>query len=355
MKTSCSAVWSNIHITPQGNQTPCCFWPSSLEFDREDTKKQMMQGKSIEGCSGCDNFSKHKQPNLRDRFNQYLPYSDNITSVDLSVDNICNFECVMCSSEYSHLAAKRESKFLGNTVAEAKYLHNTKYKQLLWETITRVKMFGGEPLVSSGFKQFVEWSKERINWSTIDLEIITNNSVSIPELYHEMLSTAKSLRVIISRDGLDGVNQMVRQGAEPLAKEIARFDAWKKYTTDVTIHSAVGIYNAMDQTSMRNWFAKHYPQWNCTMEMIQSPAYLDLRNMPKELKDIYAQAITEPQILTWLEIPGTDHFDAFVAVHRACEQLYSMDTRHNNPILHDHIEQYTGSVADFENIGARYA
>jgi hypothetical protein len=140
-----------------------------------------------------------------------------------------------------------------------------------------------------------------------------------------------------------------------LAKEIARFDAWKKYTTDVTIHSAVGIYNAMDQTSMRNWFGKHYPQWNCTMEMIQSPAYLDLRNMPKELKDIYAQAITEPQILTWLEIPGADHFDAFVAVHRACEQLYNIDTQHNNPILHDHIEQYTGSVADFENIGARYA
>ena len=91
------------------------------------------------------------------------------------------------------------------------------------------------------------------------------------------------------------------------------------------------------------------------MEMIQSPAYLDLRNMPKELKDIYAQAITEPQILSWLNLPGTDQFDAFVAVHRACEQLYNIDTRHNNPILHDHIEQYTGSVADFETIVARYA
>ena len=355
MKTSCSAVWSNIHITPQGNETPCCFWPSSLPFDREHVKKQMMQNLSVDGCAGCDNFAKHQQPNLRDRFNSQLAYSDHVTSVDLSVDNICNFECLMCSSEYSHLAARRENLYLGNTVAETKYSHNEKYKQLPWNTITSVKMFGGEPLVSGGFKKFVQWSKDRIDWSTIDLEIITNNSVPIPELYKHMLSTARSLRVIISRDGLDGVNQMVRQGAEPLAKEVPRFDAWKAYTTDVTIHSAVGIYNAMDQTSMRSWFGKHYPQWKCTMEMIQSPGYLDLRNMPTELKSIYSQAITDPQILSWLNLPGTDQFDAFVAVHLASEKLYFMNTRVNNPILDDHIQNYTGDILDFTSIKNQYA
>ena len=106
---------------------------------------------------------------------------------------------------------------------------------------------------------------------------------------------------------------------------------------------------------MHSWFGKHHPSFTVNMEMIQSPAYLNLRNMPIDLKTLYSKLITNKQILSWMSQPNENHFDAFVAVHSASVTLYNMDLQHNNPILHDYIEEYTGSVVDFETIGERYA
>jgi len=353
--TFCSAIWSNVHITPAGEHKPCCAWPTTLEFDRESVKQQINNNQYIAGCNNCYAYEANNQTSLRNYFNHKLQPSEHITSIDLSVDNVCNYECVMCSSEYSNKAAHREIKLLGNTVAPERLLRSEEYKNIDWQHIHTVKFFGGEPLISPGFAQFVKWSKSQIDWTKINVEIITNNSVAPNADYDNIFRTCKSLRVIISRDGLDTVNQFHRPGAPELADEIPRFDYWQTLRSDIdiSINSAVGIYNALDQDAMISWFSQHYPAWKINLEMIQSPGFLDLRNMPEELKQQYAQHIKDTRILHWMQQLGTDQFRYFAAVDRALYTLYRRCTSTINPVLYQFIQQQS-DFATFEEIKQNY-
>lgn len=353
--TFCSAIWSNVHITPAGDHKPCCAWPTSLEFDRDTVKQQANNNQHIEGCANCYAYEANNQTSLRSYFNYILEPTDHITSVDLSVDNVCNYECVMCSSEYSNKAAHREIKLLGNTVAPQRLLRSEEYKNIDWTHVDTVKFFGGEPLVSPGFARFVDWSKSHVNWQNMHVEIVTNNSVTPSDQYHAIFKNCKTLRVVISRDGLDQVNQFHRPGAPALADEIPRFDYWQtlRPDPDISINSAVGIYNALDQDQMIAWFAQYYPAWKINLEMIQSPGFLDLRNMPKELKQEYAQHIKDKRILDWMHQEGTDQFRYFASIDQALYTLYKRCTSTINPVLYKYTQKHKDR-ATFEEIKQNY-
>lgn len=334
-KTFCSAVWSNVHITPKGDYTPCCAWPNTLEFDRQATKDQMLRGETVAGCAVCNT-----QDDLRKWFNQKLPATGVITSVDLSIDNVCNYECLMCSSEYSNRCSRREIKYLGYSVTGERILRNTTYKNIDWTQVERVKFFGGEPLISPGLQEFVEWVD--VDWQTISVEINTNNSVPVPDYLQSIFTSCKQLHVTVSRDGLDTINQYQRPGAPTLAQERKHFDWWttlQQTRPDVvlTINSAVGIYNALDQQLMEYWFAQYYPDWQINYTMIQSPEWQNIQNMPEDLKHLYAPQIQNQQILDHMWQPGEDLFDQFRIMHRLVEAEYSGELAQANPVLEGYL------------------
>ena len=337
-KTFCSAVWSNVHITPEGAFTPCCAWPNTLEFDRQSTKDQMLRGETPTGCAVCSN-----QPGLRNWFNQKLPATGAITSVDLSVDNVCNYECLMCSSEYSNRCSRREIKYLGYSVTGERILRNENYKNINWSQVERVKFFGGEPLVSPGLREFVEWVD--VDWQTIAVEINTNNSVGVPDYLENIFRSCASLHVTVSRDGLDTVNQYQRPGAPTLIDETPRFTWWtnlyySRPAVSLNINSAVGIYNALDQKPMQTWFAENYPEWQIHYEMIQSPEWQNISCMPQELKVQYAPYILNQKILDHMWQTGENRFEEFLQFHAWIQNEYQLDLGSVNTILQQYCEKH---------------
>lgn len=339
-KTFCSAAWSNVHITPDGRHTPCCLWPNTLEFNRTAVQQSMDKGLPVDGCTACYNQEANKQSSLREHFNTKLSCTSYITSVDLSVDNVCNMECIMCSSEYSHRTAKRERDILGKSIVGDTVLSNEQYKTLDWKHITRVKLFGGEPLMSPGIAEFLLWSKDHVHWQNIDLEIITNNSVPVNSEFDALFRTVKSLHVTVSKDGVDTVNLLQRQAMIPLAQERKHFDYWcelaqSRNNVELAVNSAVSIYTALDQDSLIQWIQNNYPQFSIHLEMVQSPGWLNLQNMPNNLKFIYANSIQDQRIVDWLEGTGDpQQFEQFLLMNQHAERLYNIDIETEIPLLY---------------------
>ena len=340
-KTFCSAVWSNVHITPAGAFTPCCAWPNTVEFDRQSVKEQMLRGETVSGCAVCNTHD-----GLRQWFNQKLPATGTITSVDLSIDNVCNYECLMCSSEYSNRCSRREIRYLGYSVTGERILSNENYRLIDWTQVERVKFFGGEPLISPGLREFVDWVD--VDWSTIAVEINTNNSVSVPDYLANIFRSCASLHVTVSRDGLDTVNQYQRPGAPTLLEETPRFTWWtnlyySRPAVSLNINSAVGIYNALDQKPMQTWFAENYPEWQIHYEMIQSPEWQNLSCMPQELKALYAPHIHNHAILDHMWKPADDRFQEFLQYHSWVHNEYGAELGSVNSILDQYQERHATS------------
>ena len=357
-ETLCTAAWSNVHITPDGRHTPCCLWPNKLEFNRPQLQQNMLQGIPSIGCASCRKQEENKQNSLREHFNNKLPGTDNITSVDLSVDNVCNMECLMCSSEYSHKAAKRERDLLGKSVVGDTVLKNQEYKNLDWQYINTVKLFGGEPLMSPGVQDFLSWSKEHINWHNIHLEIITNNSVPVSKEFDQLFRMVKSLHITVSKDGLDTVNQLQRQGMISLIEEHKHFDYWNnlaenRSNVSLAINSAVSIYTALDQDTLIRWTEKNYDRFDVHLEMVQSPGWLNIQNMPNNLKFIYSNNIQDQRILDWMLGDGdSKHFEQFLMMNKHAENLYNIDIENEIPLLHAYIRNLhsTSNMEQFKDM-----
>jgi len=337
----CKAAWNNVHIQPNGKTSPCCAWPNNLEFDRAKVQTQMLNGDTVPGCTLCDNFEHNAQHSLRDYYNNKFTGDAEIESVDLSVDNVCNLQCVMCSSEYSHLNAHREKRFLGNSITGEVTVSNTAYTDIDWSTVKYLKLFGGEPTYSPGIQKFLNWAEDVVDFSHIQLEIQTNNTLAPTAQLDALYRRCASVKVVASVDGTDDVNNLIRQGTN----SAQCYDYWQSIPgAELRIHSAVGIYNALDLQPFQQWIAQHRPLWTHDYEMIQSPDYLNLQHMPNELKTLYAEHPMPDDVHNWMMTPATDLWSVFCTVHHAMHSMYNMQLHTANPVLWQYMQHNNPSV-----------
>lgn len=125
----CGFLSGGIWIGPGAKSvTPCCHITkssNSMKHENFDSlinhptlvamRKQSIKGQIPDGCIGCVNkesnglFSPRMKANIvfsnKGVVKEYIDYSD-VEQVYVSLSNICNYKCVMCSSGQSHLIAK---------------------------------------------------------------------------------------------------------------------------------------------------------------------------------------------------------------------------------------------------------
>ena len=330
---TCKAITNNRHIHPNGTVTPCCEWPSHIPFDPETAQDLFQRKQTPDGCRVCLLKETSGEHSLRQYYNQLLDDEPVLQSIDLSVDNVCNIQCLMCSSEYSHQCGHREQQFLGQRITDNTVSSNSVYTRLDWSTVTHLKLFGGEPTFSPGIRRFLDWAEDTVDFSKIDLEIVTNNTVRPEGKLDTVLRSAKSLRVTVSQDGTDAMNQMIRQGTKT-----EQWDYWEELTDNLYVNCTVSIYNALNQMDFEHWLTEHRPRWQLHREMVHSPAMLNIQNMPDELKHQYNQYPMPDSVREWMWMPGENHWQQFVTVHRAFNSIYSMNLLIVNPVLYQYIQ-----------------
>lgn len=107
--TSCIKLWDHLYISPEGNSNACCladprFPVGTIDNPRANLaqlKEYVNQGYRIRTCAKCYRNEDQGLKSARVPCDKSSTDVDNVTDLDIRVNNLCNFKCRMCSEEYS--------------------------------------------------------------------------------------------------------------------------------------------------------------------------------------------------------------------------------------------------------------
>lgn len=231
--------WEAMAVNMENKIRPCCRFKvkhSVAPKDYEEAFKQlridMLNGKKDPRCKKCWQEEAAGVPSMRTRANSFhgLEFKKDIltenfrkvTHIELSLDNICNFQCRMCSSLYSSQLIKRDMwavkerpdlDFNVAKVQKSRY-ETLKDMNIDWSELRSVKLLGGEPMMSPNFLDFLYFLDMRTDISKVDLEVVSNCSKPMTEEIAEILNQFQFIRLSGSFDGTPKLNEYQRVGSK---------------------------------------------------------------------------------------------------------------------------------------------
>jgi MoaA/NifB/PqqE/SkfB family radical SAM enzyme len=325
-KTFCVNPYLNLSVHPEGTVKPCCMsdvvyetdngsrtlnQASILEFwnskTRVDTIEQLDAGIQIEGCKSCWKEEKAGKESKRIRdnrthadvelFNTMLPLV-----VDLSMGNLCNIKCRICSPRHSTPWTLEEAKIQFPTDIK-KYTGQSQWisfkesfdynNHFFWNDIIKLlpdvvkfDFAGGEPLYIEKHWDIVKLCVEN-RWSKGQHIHYNTNGTIYPEKYMHLLEQFKIIDIQISSDGVGNKFEYLRHPAkwEVVENNIDKFIAAKNqnktgWLLSVCISiSAFNVYNFFETF-------EHYASKGLSMYINLVHDHRGIRILPPELKQI---------------------------------------------------------------------
>lgn len=216
-KVKCSEPYKQIHFDSRGNFGPCCQYIGSRENFSSITeylnsnwlsnlKKELDEGKKINGCSFCWRQEEQSVTSMRqDRNNFYKDKSlDTIDHIMITYGNQCNTACRICNPSRSTLIEKQYIdsgwKYNENIWSKTK----TWYKNInadilsLIGNIRKIAITGGEPFINRYFLQLL-LQLNKITTPLPSISITTNGSFEKQHI--ELLKKFKHTHINFSIDG----------------------------------------------------------------------------------------------------------------------------------------------------------
>jgi MoaA/NifB/PqqE/SkfB family radical SAM enzyme len=247
----CVNPYLNLSIHPSGVVKACCMSDkeyvtdngcktldkdSILNFWNSKDRKQMIMdldsGKQINECRSCWKEEAAGKDSKRIRDNKI--YEEKILDInmlpvvlDLSMGNLCNIKCRICSPVHSTPWAIEESKIIGDP---AYYFKNEKWKSFkdsfiennsfVWEDIVkllpraeRLDFAGGEPFYIDKHWNIVDLCVKN-GWSKKQLIHYNTNGTIYPEKYIHLLDQFKTVDIQVSSDGIEEKFEYLRHPAK---------------------------------------------------------------------------------------------------------------------------------------------
>ena len=283
-KTFCGAKWYNATIWLGSGMTTSCHHPLPHKVSVEEVtanpmalhntpqkkmeRLMMQKGQRPSGCEYCWKIEDTGPTAISDRPYKSMIYSEeelwfanaipsdtdiNLRTLEIAFDRNCNFACSYCNPAFSTTWAKdiKQNGPYNNLTSDGRnhFTHEHGSSQLYrvgetnpyveaffkwWEsdlkdTLTELRITGGEPTMSADFWRLIEWFKA--NKSNVKLAINSNlgakkelidnliaASHDIPhvELYTSCEATGVATEYIrdgmVWRDWIDNINRLVEEG-----------------------------------------------------------------------------------------------------------------------------------------------
>jgi organic radical activating enzyme len=283
-KTFCGAKWYNATIWLGSGMTTSCHHPLPHKVSVEEVianpmalhntqqkkrEREMMQkGQRPAGCEYCWKIEDTAPTAISDRPYKSMIYTEeelwfanaipsqtdiNLRTLEIAFDRNCNFACSYCNPAFSTTWAKdiKQNGPYTDLTSDGRnhFTHEHGSSQLYrvgetnpyveaffkwWEsdlkdTLTELRITGGEPTMSADFWRLIDWFKD--NKSNVKLAINSNlgckpelidkliaASHDIPhvELYTSCEATSVAAEYIrdgmVWRDWVDNVNRVVEEG-----------------------------------------------------------------------------------------------------------------------------------------------
>ena len=337
--TFCSAPWFQIRKNIDDEFRSCCEidieqsefsgncnykWPETSPENFLNSeyvqylRQNLNQGVKLPECQKCWNRESVSQQSLRQITNNtvtnnqghnlqktwlhsYFKQKNNyefdyLLSVDIKVQNLCNFSCIMCgpedSSQIYSIWKNNQSHPVPKRILDARpgYLDNIKQRfsesnyeyldAMLDLSPSHVKLLGGEPLID---KKLLEKliKLDPVKKSKISLLFVTNGSVDLIE-HSQLLTGYKQVNYVVSLDGIGPVQDYIRRGSDwkKIEDNILK---WNSKNRPVDIAFTLQCFNAMHFPELYKWCQTHSMKF--TMGIVQSPNYLSVKSIPPGLRE----------------------------------------------------------------------
>ena len=283
-KTFCGAKWYNATIWLGSGMTTSCHHPLPHKVSVEEVtanpmalhntpqkkmeRLMMQKGQRPSGCEYCWKIEDTGPTAISDRPYKSMIYSEeelwfanaipsdtdiNLRTLEIAFDRNCNFACSYCNPAFSTTWAKdiKQNGPYTNLTSDGRnhFTHEHGSSQLYrvgetnpyveaffkwWEsdlkdTLTELRITGGEPTMSADFWRLIEWFKA--NKSNVKLainsnlgakkELIDNLIAASHDIPHvELYTSCEAIGVateyirdgMVWRDWIDNINRLVEEG-----------------------------------------------------------------------------------------------------------------------------------------------
>lgn len=340
-KTYCPLPWMHLATHPHGSVTLCCEadqtnrvsesydFPASYktlnttkydfkEIHNSDSFKkvrlEMLNGCEPSQCSRCFDqervgIKSKRQISLQD-FDYTIDQAIDQTSVDgtinpkyefieLRLGNHCNLACRSCNM-YSSSRWMSEIERSGIELKLDKTVFNWPLDTAFWDkllehknTIKRIYINGGEPLLIDKHKNFLEKLVESGDSSRIELVYSTNATI-INRTYDNVWKKFKSVHFMISIDDLGERNKYIRWPAD--WNKVLESFFWIKELSETNhnmsyiIMQTVSIMNVFYLKEFEEFFSQYGA--NIALNYVSDPEHYDCSILSDDIKKIIIDKIT---------------------------------------------------------------
>ena len=308
-KLNCLAPYGHYHLDVHGYAKPCCWWMidpnrklsefSCLEEIGKFHANMMLDDNLLDtSCAKCILYEQKDTNSLRNIIHRNVTEQDELhrpVELEISLDSVCNFACIICdsarSSKWRSLqkkvdwTPKQNSEDPSHFETVMRLLKNSDLSQL-----KEIKMLGGEPFYTKKFHEFVNLISEKCDISKITLMITSNMSVFPNDELYKTLFRFKKIKLMASLDAIGTTAEVVRFGTKwkQVDKNITRWIKEVNKRNGEGISLAFGptfsLYNLEHVNTLKNWYVRKTRfKFYMVFTLAREP-YLTIENLDKEFR-----------------------------------------------------------------------
>lgn len=328
--TICPILWNHLSVAVNGDLQFCCegfphkkritneqgnyfniqnsesYGDAINSFSQRAKRKKMLNGETVAEC-GCFLAEKYNLVSSRIKFlknysnlathiekNQSANITlESITSLDLSLGNICNLGCRMCSPIYSTYLEQEWKKInYPFQFHKIKKIPFKSYIDLLekLENLNLVYFQGGEPLLHPYHNKILQYFITNGKSKHIALDYNTNLTVLTKE-HLKLWKEFKKVNLFISIDGEPALNEYIRYPLkhsvwEENLRKVFLAKVKEEIPIEVSYITVFQLYNVFSISRLLNYL-KQFARISCPIPrfiFLQGPNFLSTVHLPEKDK-----------------------------------------------------------------------
>lgn len=309
MEFKCRAPWEGLFINPDGDLRVCCGGQSLGNLNNNTLEELLTDGplanlrndmltKGYSSyCTGCHEQHKRTGKSLRDLYNNITEPLDQDKfipkAVDIRWNNTCQLRCNYCNPEWSSAYASwSNSKIKASDTewqpAVLKYIKENTSR------LHDIQLLGGEPLLLRENLELLKLADKETR-----IGVVTNLSMkninNLP-VYQALLDLGSQVAWLVSFECVGDKFEYVRRNAKWELTEF-NYKQLKAINSDsVGIHYTYTLMSAFTLVETFDWLYSIDPNPENNTSFISTldyPAWLDVMNYPKEIKELAIEQIEE--------------------------------------------------------------
>lgn len=277
-KWSCPIPYISLSFDTGARQRLCCHDLSDYSVNvnlKEKTQnitklplnlsviEQFNNGNVPTNCQLCHSLEKQGCNSPRQ---EYLEKFENIDLskgkiyyLDLTLSNECNLKCRSCRPKYSQLIEKEYKKIEIPFESIMPSGNNQDVFQFYTQLINRIEdngfltITGGEPFIVPSFRKIID----QISNKKITLRIFTNMTL-LPDWFLEKLPKLHKVEFIVSIDGDESINKLVRYPSNffKIDENLEALTKLKIKNYSLRFHTVLQAYNLKNLVDLIIYLSK---------------------------------------------------------------------------------------------------